>query len=85
MKLSAKDQKAISWYIKDRKCRPMLSAPPQMHFRDKEGGEVVVGLDTIIDEYNAWNEQDKKERAREKRVAETRRLIKSGIPGRRIV
>lgn len=76
MPLNAREMKAITWYIKDRNLKPQLSAPPQMHFKNESGDTVTVDLAAIVLEYNAWNDQDKKERAREKRVENTRRLIK---------
>lgn len=78
MKLTAKDLKAIAWFIKDKNLKPQLSTPPRMYFKEAEGTEVTYELAGIITEWSAWNEEDKKQRAREKRVADTRRAIKRG-------
>lgn len=78
MNLTAKDLKAINWYITEKKLKPLLSNPPQMYFRDKDGIALEpIYLGGIVLEYNAWNEEDKKQRAHEKKVAAIRRVIKS--------
>lgn len=76
MPLKAAEMKAVAWYVQDRGLKPSLSTPPRMYFKDKEGNQVEADLAGIVTEYKAWNEQDKKERAREKRVADTRRIIR---------
>ena len=77
-KLSAKDYKAIAWYCKDRNLRPELSTPPVMYFTRKTDGEKIdVNLGAITREYSVWNDEDKKERAREKKALaakQTKRL-----------
>lgn len=67
MKLTAKDFKAISWYAEENGLHPQLSTPPIMYFRKKDGDTLKVHLDAIKLEYNAWNEQDKKIRARQRK------------------
>ena len=69
MKLLGKHLKAIGWYSKEHNYSLGLSVPPtQIFFRDKATAEsVVVHLDTIMNEYNAWNEEDKKARAKERK------------------
>lgn len=76
MKMSAKDLKALEWYIKDRKLKPQLSSPPKMYFKDENGKSVEADLTGIVLEYNAWNEEDQKRRAREKRIKDTGKLIR---------
>lgn len=78
-KLKAKELQAIGWFIENYKLKLQLSTPPTMYFKNEEGKVVTHDLAGIVLEFNAWNEQDQKERAREKRVADTRRVIKSGI------
>ena len=78
-KLKAKELKAIGWYMETYKLKPQLSVPPTMYFKDEKGELVKHDLAGIVLEHNAWNAEDQKERAREKRVADTRRVIKSGI------
>lgn len=70
MKLSAKDLKAINWYLGEHDLKPQLSTPPIIYFTNKKGEQVKAELTGIHSEYNAWNEEDKKQRAREKRIAE---------------
>lgn len=73
MKISASEMKALGWYVRDRDLRPQLSTPPVMYFtKRKDGTEVKVNLAHIVTDYKAWNEEDKKERARAKLEA-TRR------------
>lgn len=79
MALNAAELKAVSWYMRDNQLRPMPSTPPKMYFKDKNGNEVTQELTTIVSEYKAWNEQDKKERAREKRIEATRNVIRRGF------
>lgn len=66
MSLSAKDYKAISWYAKSNDLKPQLSAAPIMHFTNAKGEYVTKNLTEINLEYNVWNEEDKKIRARER-------------------
>lgn len=78
MSLSAKDLKAISWYITEKKLKPMLSVPPMMYFKDAEGTELApIDLSGIVLEWSSWNDEDKKQRAQERKIAATRRVIKS--------
>lgn len=70
MKLTATDTKALGWYVQDRRLRPQLSTPPTMYFTDKDGNSVTDSMFNILALYKAWNEEDKKERARQKRVAD---------------
>jgi hypothetical protein len=44
--------------------KPKLSTPPTMYFNNREGGESSEHIDIIVSEYDTWNEQDKKARAR---------------------
>lgn len=68
--LSAKQLKALNWFIKSNDMRLQLCNPPmQMNFIEKPTGiPVTVSLQFILDEYNEWNEADKKARARERRL-----------------
>ena len=61
--------KAISWYAKEYGLKPSLSNPLiQMHFISKQTREdVTVHLDTVINEYKAWNREDIKSRAAERK------------------
>lgn len=68
MVLSAKQLKAINWYRQENGLKPQLSTPPTMYFKDADGNEVTADLTSIMQEYGQWNEEDKKVRAREKRV-----------------
>lgn len=79
MALNATELKALAWYMRDNQLKPLLSTPPIMYFRNKDGVEVSQELTTIVSEYKAWNEQDKKERAREKRIEATRNVIRRGF------
>lgn len=79
MKMSAKQLKALEWFIREKSLKPLLSTPPKMYLRNSDGEQVDYDLNGIVLEYEAWNEEDKKERAREKRVKDTRRIIKSGF------
>jgi hypothetical protein len=69
--MTSKQLKAVSWYSDSHGYRLRLSNPPmQMHFIDKRGGaEITVTLSTIISEYDAWNSEDKKSRAAERKRA----------------
>jgi hypothetical protein len=65
MKLSAKDLKAINWYIAVHNLKLKLSTPPIMYFKKASTGEeVTVDLTGLVLEYNNWKEQDKRLRAR---------------------
>jgi len=61
--------KAISWYAKEHGLKPSLSNPPtQMHFVSTiTGEEHTEHLDTILNEYKAWNKADIKSRAAERK------------------
>lgn len=70
MKLSSKDLKAINWYAQQYQLKPQLSTPPTMYFTKRDSGETLkIDLAGIVLEYSAANEEDKKTRAREKRIA----------------
>lgn len=76
-KLSAKDYKAIEWYMREKQLKPKLSTPPTMYFTSKlTGEEVTEQLSSIVNDYNHWNAEDQKERARQRKVAETKKIIK---------
>jgi hypothetical protein len=79
MSLSAKDIKAIGWYIGQKKLKPMISNPPLMHFRTAAGEEITQDLGGIVSEYNAWSADDRKERARESRIKKLRSTIRSVV------
>lgn len=57
--------------------KPALMTPPAtMNFINKNGEGVSRDLAAIILEYNSWNEEDKKARARErKKQTENVKLI----------
>jgi hypothetical protein len=66
--LTAKQQKAIKWYIETHRYGLRLSNPPmQMHFSDASGRDVTVTLETILNEYHEWNEEDKRRRSAERK------------------
>lgn len=67
MSLTAKDYKAIDWYAKSKDLKPQLSAPPIMYFTDVNGDEVHENLESIKLQYHAWNEDDKKVCARQRK------------------
>ncbi len=75
MKMSAKELKALGWYMEQKKLKPMLSNPPKMYFRDSSGEIVTQDLTGICLEYKSWSADDAKERAREKRVKDIRGVI----------
>jgi hypothetical protein len=79
MKLLAKELKALGWFMEDKHLKPMLSNPPKMFFRDQSGKEVTYDMTGIVSLHKAWSADDQKERAREKRVADTRRVIKRAV------
>lgn len=79
MILSAKDLKAIKWYADAHGLRPQISSPPKMYFTDFLGNQAEADLLSIHQEYDAWNKEDKKERAREKKAAEMRSMIRRVI------
>ena len=74
--LKAKELKAIEWYVNNYHLKPLLSTPPTMYFKDKDGKVVKETLNGILLEYNAWNDQDKKERSRTKRVADFKKVVR---------
>lgn len=79
MKLKAKDYKAIKWYAETYDLKPQLSAPPTMYFKDAQGREVTHNLGAIVLEWSQWNENDQKDRARERKIKDTRRAIKKAL------
>lgn len=78
LKLSAHTLEAINWYVKEHGLRAEISNPPaQMNFTRKiDGEQITVLLDTIIDEYKAWNKEDQKRRANERRLKKKMELNK---------
>lgn len=66
MALSSKEMKAIAWYAKDHRLRPQLSAYPLIRFKDFMDNTVEEDVTVIAKEYEAWNEEDKKARARQR-------------------
>lgn len=75
MGLNAAQLKAIKWYCDQHNLKPALSVPPtQMIFTDKKTMRETdpVHLDAVIAEYRAWNEEDKKRRAKERRLERER-------------
>lgn len=81
--LSAKELTAINWYAKNNNLRPELSALPLIYFSRKivlaglEGDEVFkMDKGDILDQWKVWNEEDKKQRALERKVE--RELHKRG-------
>jgi hypothetical protein len=79
MKLSAKELKALGWYKDQKKLRLQLSNPPLMYFKNATGEIVTQDITGIGLEYKAYSDEDRKERSREKRVADTRRVIKNVV------
>lgn len=73
MSLTARDYKAIEWYIETNNLKPQLSAPPTMYFIDADGNEVTKSLEAIKLEWSAWNEEDKRARARARTVKKAAR------------
>lgn len=67
MPLTASDYKAINWYCQSYDLKPQLSAAPLMRFSNTKGEHITAELETIKAEYHAWNEDDKKVRARERK------------------
>ena len=57
----------------------MLSNPPKMFFRNTSGEIETHDLTGIVSLHKAWSADDQKERAREKRVKDTRRIIRSVV------
>lgn len=82
MSLSAKDLKAINWFTQEHKLRVQLSTPPTMYFRNQEGEMVTHDLSGITLEYKTWNEEDKKQRSQDRKIAATRRIMRSSAPSR---
>lgn len=79
---TAKQLKAISWYQSTNDLRIQLCNPPmQMNFTEKSTGEpLTVTLETILDEWHEWNENDKKERARQRREEKAfQEKVKKGL------
>lgn len=69
MKLKAQDLKAIKWYMETHDMKPALSLPPTIYMiprKDPMMDTVKVDLSEILAQYNVWNEDDKKVRARER-------------------
>jgi hypothetical protein len=80
MSLSAKDYKAISWYAESNQLKVQLSAPPLMYFTRRDTGEEIrVDLQEILLLYHEWNEEDKKARAKQKRIEATRKVIRRAV------
>lgn len=78
MSISAKEYKAIAWYLKEKQLKPLLSNPPAMYFKRKDNGEqMVVQLSDIVKEFEQWSEGDAKERLRQRKVKDTGRIIRS--------
>jgi len=74
MKLSSKNLKAINWYSENYHLKPQLSTPPIMYFMDSSGEYVDHHLDKIMLEYAAWNKEDQRRRAYEKKTADARSI-----------
>ena len=76
MKLSAKDLKALGWFIQAKKLRPKLSNPPKMYFTNEAGEEVTHDLTGIVLEYKSYSEEDSKERARQKKAKDALQSVR---------
>jgi len=68
--LTAKQLKAVNWYAGTNDLRLQLCNPPmQMNFVEKSTSEpLTVTLQLILDEYKEWNDNDKKARAKARRL-----------------
>ena len=66
MPLTANQLKALNWYKDENNLKVQLSSPPNMYFKNDKNKVVSVQIGTIMSLYNAWNEEDKKARARER-------------------
>ena len=68
MPLSSKQLKALKWYLEEHEgLRLQLSSPPMIYFKDKHNKVVSVRISEIASAYELTNEEDKKERARDRR------------------
>ena len=79
---SSKQLKAISWYADDNDLKLQLCNPPmQMNFIEKETGmDLTVTLQTILDEYKEWNDNDKKQRAQARKLEkDQKQLAEKGL------
>lgn len=69
MSLSAKDLKVINWYGKEHGLTPQLSTPPIIYFKRRDNGEqITADLTLMTTSWSAWNEEDKRQRARERKM-----------------
>lgn len=60
--------KAIHWYMEDNPgLRLQLSTPPKVYFKDKQNKVLSKHISELTDAYFQWNEEDKKQRARDRR------------------
>lgn len=64
--LSAADLKALKWYAEEHGLKFVLSAPPQMRFRDVNGTERTVDMSNIASEYEIHKNEERRERARKR-------------------
>lgn len=68
MAFTGKQLKAIQWYLLDHpELRLQLSTPPNVYFKDKRNKIVSFNVTNLTQQYDAWNEEDKKQRARERK------------------
>ena len=70
---TSKQMKAIKWYMDENPgLRLQLSTPPNIYFKDKRNRIVSFNITALTQQYDSWNEEDKKERARQRKQADTK-------------
>ena len=66
-KFSAKQLKAIGWYLQENPdLKLQLSSPPKVYFKNKRNKLISMNISDINGSYDVAIEEDRRERARQR-------------------